>query len=1258
MKLFAIYLWAAVALMAFAAAAPADATLHHGLRSARHMARVFAQPDAQVPAPCGPTGNASPCSPNQSAFMGFANNNRGATVNGGLVVQTAGKAAFDIPFSGSNPVSWTFCEQGVYDNNIPQGWTGNNQASTWAANCTNSACNASGNGGARSIQVSSPGAGISATQNNELLISGLTSGTGGTNLSQPSGFTAPHTGIILTPGKAYTVCVINYLTDSAFSGEMYIYAIDASGNNAPGSPSITANNIATGVQGFYRAPTTFALYSQATIGPLFMTFGTTTSSVTNTYEAGASGPFANILMASGVFPNTGGVPTFAALQALATGAEEPGAWMNANGLTPQALYRLNDAGAGAPWQDTSGLGQTALAAVNSAYPPVASSPITPPSALVINEIGEGQLFRVTPGLTGPTATGPVPVSGTYNPSVLAAGVKGIQCAVLKNGVPIGSGWTKMAASAGVFSGQVTGVTQGAGYTRSCRFANSRSYSFQGAYSVRVGLLVGIVGQSELAVMPVANTTPTAGVGSNLQAAGGPLSTVAMNLSDPSSGSSRYVTNLGTGHVGLVSIDANNSPGSNTTGSAFVPCGDGCLAFLNTLAAVSGMPVEAVWMAKDGNGAESFAFDNVAVQSAISGTGGQTTWTGQALSFTASSVIPNANAGSSFFGSVKEGSLRIFDSGGSLIASDAQATPFHLNTICTWTSGATSMTCNNTAGISGATGAVRVFSPTGPNSGSVTTVSGVSGLTVNLSQATNTTGTNVLIEFTNYGPLAGATVASGSANYTGDTFTATFSSPPSTPLTATWTNVEDTENATYVQHVPYVGYGTTGDRVNPSSGFITQTWSQVMSPLSMVLFSQCNANQAEVQSITGSGNTTGLASMNAKWDYFFGTLLPQLPGYDPATPIVSLGYQRVAQANALTIAGCVYFQQQYVTHAHPTLPAPIYWGGEYPDYATQSGGGFGPGPHPTFGPLGGARQGRRWGIAANYAQAGQNLPNPAIASSAFSGANNVNIDITFTMPSALSGASLATCGANLSGGLNTPPVGAINGGTNTCSVTTSSGSPSCQGFRVGLSNSVMYNSYGVDEGDATSSAFNAIMAATGVAGSSNTFTCTVTSATTVRLTNTGTWSWAGGVVFVSYGAEGPGGLAGAVTGISITPGSGYTPGTYSFTTSTSTCSKFPKVFVHVGSGGAIDDAFINTAAAQGALGTGCTNPQAVTLSGMGSGTGGAVTLTIGTLGSDLNDLGEFLYANDNSTAYGGQSFEPGLPARRCVVPFQVGVAITC
>ncbi|HZZ67510.1 MAG TPA: hypothetical protein VFE18_04995 [Phenylobacterium sp.] len=1256
MKRLAIYLWAAIGLMAFAA--PADATLHHGLRSARHMARVFAQPDAQVSAPCGPTGNPSPCSPNQSAFFGFANNNRGAPVNGGLAVQTAGKAAFDIPFSGSNPISWVYCHQGVYDNNVPQGWTGNNQAAAQATNCSSSACTASSNGGARFIEVSSPTFSTTASQNNELLISGLTTGSGA-NLSQPSGFTAPHTGIILTPGKAYTICLIQYLTDSAFSGELYVYALDTSGANAPGSPSITTNNAATGAQGFYRGGSPFNFYSASTIGPLFMAFGTTTGSVTSTYEAGSSGPMGNILMASGVFPNTGGVPTLSALQALATGAQDPAAWMSANGLTPQALYRLNDAGAGTPWKDSSGLNQTALAPVNSGYPPVASSPIVPPAALVISEFAEDQLFRVTPGQTGPTATGPVPISGTYNPSVLAAGVKGIQCAVLKAGVPQGSGWTRMAASAGVFSGQVTGVTQGVGYTRACRFTNSRAYSFQGAYHIRVGLLVGLIGQSEIEAALNAQTGATSGTGANLQAAGS-LGIVTLNLSDPLSTSSPYVPNLGTGHVGLIGIDANNSPGSNSTGSSFVPCGDGCLAFLNGLAAASGMPVESVWLAKDGNPVDSFVYDNMAVSASVTGTGGQTTWTNQGLAFSASTNIPSAAFVAGFVASIKEGSLQIFDSGNHLIASDVQATPFHLNTICTWTSGATSMTCTNTTGIAGAAGAVNVLGPTGPNSGSVTTVSSVSGLTVNLSQATNTTGTNALTEFTSYGALSGGTVSSGSVNYTGDTFTATFSSAPSTPLTVKWTNVEDTQAATYIKHVPYVGYGTTGDRTNPTSGFVTQIWSQVQSPLSMVLFSQCNANSGDVASVTGSGNTAGLASMNAKWDYYFSTVLPQFSGWDPATPIVSLGYQRntTGPPTVQATAGCVYFLQQYAAHAHPTLPAPIYWGGDYPDYAVQQSGNLYQSPHPTFGPLGGARQARRWAVAANDVAGGQGLPNPTITSSAFSGTNNVNIDVTFSMPAALSGASLATCGANLSGGTNTAPPGAINGGASTCSVTTSAGSASCQGFRVGLTNSLMYNSYGVDENNTTSSAYNAIMAATGVAGSSNTFSCTVTSATTVRLTNTGTWSWAAGTVFVSYGAEGPAALSGEVYAIAITPGSGYTPGTYSFTTSTSTCSTFPKVFVHVSAGGAIDDAYINTAGGSGTIGAGCTNPQTVTLGGMGAGTGGAVTLSIGTEGSDLNDLGQFLYANDNSTAYGGNTYEPGLPVRRCVVPFQVGAAVAC
>ncbi len=201
--------------------------------------------------------------------------------------------------------------------------------------------------------------------------------------------------------------------------------------------------------------------------------------------------------------------------------------------------------------------------------------------------------------------------------------------------------------------------------------------------------------------------------------------------------------------------------------------------------------------------------------------------------------------------------------------------------------------------------------------------------------------------------------------------------------------------------------------------------------------------------------------------------------------------------------------------------------------------------------------------------------------------------------------------------------------------------------------------------------------------SGAFTCNIVAAKVVQCvkapvyasgvpTSIGQWLSSG--TFLSFGdAEESTGRIGTLMGyvggqsFAFSAGSGYTPGTYHLTGSS--CGQAlifaaPVVDVVVGSGGSIVDVY--PSAVQGSEGGGITSPCTFALTGMGAGTGGAVTtLTYGpnegqggyeTFGNDSNMFGEMLFDNSGEpgnplNSYFGNPdggpnayFEPGLPVK--------------
>jgi hypothetical protein len=197
-----------------------------------------------------------------------------------------------------------------------------------------------------------------------------------------------------------------------------------------------------------------------------------------------------------------------------------------------------------------------------------------------------------------------------------------------------------------------------------------------------------------------------------------------------------------------------------------------------------------------------------------------------------------------------------------------------------------------------------------------------------------------------------------------------------------------------------------------------------------------------------------------------------------------------------------------------------------------------------------------------------------------------------------------------------------------------------------------------------------------------FTCNIVAAKVVQCVKGAAYTvspfsvaigqWPSATTFVSYGdpAEGVNRIAtlmGSAGGQSMTftPGSGYTnnpssaPYALPVVCTSISGTREPKIDVIV-SGGAIVDAYpsASTAGMGLGLGGGCT----VLLTPLGAGTGGSISIPlapftgqpgIGTLGTDMNEIGNLLYDNSGfpgnplnpffSNGSGGY-FEPGLPVQ--------------
>jgi hypothetical protein len=1212
--------------------------------------------------PCQTQFPNATCPPVGSAVLPYDQISSITTAATAISLPTTGTLPFLMPPTVNN--SWTFVVTGVVNNADDPFYASNTAATqTWMAKCTTTACT---DAGARFLSISSRHVSNSdPTQNNELLISAKssTSGVSATNnlWMGNATYANPHTGITLTPNKTYCVAVQQYGADaSSNQGLLYIYAYDSTGAAAPGSPAIaSAVNYGSGATGFYNIDTIGGLRPRSSgtgvIGPLWAQIGapSTTTAPAHVTTNGASGPFANAMMIYGVPPAGFGTMLSNYCQGLLSPTAFAGP-SNYNG-TLANLYTLSDATAGT-YVDATATSSNATTLSGGVTPSLAS-PITSPNCLQLIEYGQNDVYSVSPGQTGSSATGTIYVNGKINWSACGLSPGGVGAAVFQGGSQIGS-WVTTNPATGVFhiavpSIPVTTATNSTCYTLSVRLNANYAYTVNGKYCAYVGWVIATLGQSQLntaysaqyggaygpaSVVPTANTHY---VVENM-----PLGDIENDTTGAFNGP-MLATNAGLGVPVLMGVDAGNTATGGPTNNQTVI--DYTVQLMNSLVANSGWTaVKLVNFSKSGQASDSWAYDyGTATTGTMTNTSGFN-WTG---TLATTQNITNGAFVTGFQASYLHGSVVVKNGSSVTLATDVQASPFHLLTGCSWINGNSFLTCLNVTGIAAATGSVSVTSPVAGLPPRVTVVS-VSGTQVNLSAAVTTSPAgNQAVEFTNYGSLTGTGVT-GTVDYLTGAISVTLSGADS-GLVTTATPIQDTQAGTYNQQSPYAGFPTFGDGINSSSGYVTQIANLISGPLTYLVGGQCSANASNVTSPNPS-TTSGQIAQVAKWDYTLGDGTNKMAGFwwwaaqPPA--IVFPDYQRDGGGvNGGNIAGCSYFQQLFTStvgyHFPSTGYGALYYGEDYWDYAIYCSTALASNciGHAAQGQHGGQLGGRRLAYALNYIQT--NSASPPVATlngcqntGSSQGGTPVARGATFTwmrckfnIPVQLTGSSIATCGPTVSGAAGT---GGTSAPTTAYCVSTTTAGSAVSGFRVGNSPTTMSNEYGVDE--TASGSGGALWSVQG----QNTFAAVISSACAncvdVQNTSGGAWTWTSGTTLVSLEAM-DSQLGGTVPSVTVTPGSGYSGTNVTLTATTGGCSAQPQVSVTAVAGALT--AYVTS------IGKGCTSQPTFTISGLGSGLGGAITAGWWTTATDLNYEGLGPYTNDGLT--GGDA--PGLPVRRSPVP---------
>jgi hypothetical protein len=901
-------------------------------------------------------------------------------------------------------------------------------------------------------------------------------------------------------------------------------------------------------------------------------------------------------MAYGVFTNSSGVPDATTLANLCNGTVDPYAYLAAN-FTVHSFYRLNDAGT---WADASGnFGNGTILNAVSNLGIIAASPNLTGAALTINDAGPYATYPVALG----GSTGTIKLSGTYNTGLLGGAPANIQAQI--STTPGGSAisgcggtcaWanvTGQTIAGGVWSSSIAAVPPGGPYYVSIRASNGTSYVVN-SDPVYVGLVIGVVGQSEIGTLFLSSYT-----GNTLQVPAGLQATIV--------GQTDQATNVGlkpgltvavaganwpTANVGITPVTQYTMPGGSSNTAS-----DGAAALINSLYVLSGgWPIQIVNLSLNGTPSDQWALDG----STLTATA---TLGGSSGAYTLSATAPVTAA---------------FCPGGVLsYYASANCNITNSNAIL---AGSLTLTANG----------VPIVQDANANAGLATTNPGTT--------------------CTGLGAYAGH-VSSCSINYLTGSISAAFDGSitvaPSGPLKAQWTDLLDSTNGSVATISPqYDGYGLMGTGA-AASGLESAIMAKAPGGFTAMIREQCNANETEVGVAPGSYPPNGAHSQTAKWSHILNDQFPATFGqYSALTPVLSLGYGRdVVAFGSVAVQhanGCLVWDRDFATGYGDTAStfsggnakfqgsAPIGFGGSEIDHAVQQTATYGtPSPHETTGVFGGQRMGRQW--AANFwsfFNSASITAEPTVSSVAFDNASTYNaacsathytcIDITFSL-NAAGATELVTCGTGLSGGAF-PPAG-------TCVPADYTTNAVVQGFRIGPSALHMYYNDGFEP---YQNQFD--FAASGTTNNYE-FSCTLVAAAVVQCVKAQTANpWVSGGTVLSYGDM----QATARSGTLIGPqtGSGYAIANAGGGTCTGAASQTIAMTGGTGtaptikftlSGGSITAAvpiaagFLTGGTPVVAYPPACTTPSI---------TGAAV-------GTNINDgtlMGELLY--DNSATIGG------------------------
>lgn len=256
------------------------------------------------------------------------------------------------------------------------------------------------------------------------------------------------------------------------------------------------------------------------------------------------------------------------------------------------------------------------------------------NGLSYRQMGAGYTHRInSSGTPGPTSTGTIYLDGTYGGTDKPSAIQ----VRLRNASGVVVDWFKADyyLSGGIWRAFIPAVLVGIDYKFDMRWANRTEIMVSSELGHRVGLVLGIWGQSqdELLFSGGANTLAIVNeVASVLRVANGYSDTTPTAPNQ---------TNGPNGHVGLLVLNSTNTPGGGPASAVQNPICDGAIAVIKEVSArSSNIPVMLVPVIKSGHPIDSWVFDHQI--SAISATASGTT-----LSTTLASVAPGITGTSGY-----------------------------------------------------------------------------------------------------------------------------------------------------------------------------------------------------------------------------------------------------------------------------------------------------------------------------------------------------------------------------------------------------------------------------------------------------------------------------------------------------------------------------------------------------------------------------------------------------------------------------------